>query len=318
MNNISPTGYDTHITHSQIWNEIMHGVYGPRQGGAIIFIDAQNAQRGIAKTSCMVAVGKLLARAFGYDVKKEDFTLSGKEYLNRMQEGVHFDESQPSVMGIDEFVGGGTGDKRRSMAKQNLILASAWQMLRTKRVVTLATLPDWNEADVRLQKYADYRFWCQERPIGYFKPYKVTVAFDGGMGSSVGYEKMGKGNSTERITFPNMHEHKDPHYMHVKGQKDTLLDSDSFDANEVLSQAEETDEEMPSEEEIRREMLTKVSILMHKPWTDQYGMSYSAIEEAIDSERGSTWIGDKNKEWQRGKHRDLVEVPDDQPTDALA
>lgn len=305
------------IYESEFWDRIIYDVYGPRKGGAVIFCDAQDARRGIAKTSAKVAIGKLFARAFNYNIKKEDFTLSGKHYLKRAQQGLHFDESQPTVLGVDEFVGSGTGDKRKSMTNENILLSSAWQMLRTKRVVTIATLPDWNEADKRMRKYADYRMWCQERPMGYFKPYKVKVHFNGGGQNPVYLSGLGHGKNTERITFPDMDKQNDPHYQHLTEQKNTVLESDDFDADAVLSEAGDSEESALSEQEVRREFLQEICIRMAKPWTEQYGMSYGAIETAIDEERKDSWIGDRVREWKNGKHRDIVRVPDDEPTDAI-
>lgn len=309
--------WDIPIHETEFWNRIMYDVYGPRKGGAVIFCDAQDARRGIAKTSGKVAMAKLFARAFDYNVRFADFTLSGKHYLSRAQQGLHFDESQPTVLGVDEFVGGGTGDKRKSMTNDNILLSSAWQMLRKKRVVTIATLPDWNEADKRMRKYADYRMWCQERPMGYFKPYKVKVHFNGGGQNPVFLSGLGSNDKTERIRFPNMDKQNDPHYEYLTEQKDSVLESDSFDADDVLLN-EEPEEHALSEEEIEREFLKEISIRMAKPWTEQYGMSYNAIEEAIDSKRAGSWIGNRVREWKNGKHRDVVAVPTDEPTDAVS
>jgi len=136
------TNQRVHVTDTKFWNVLMHDVYGPRSGGAIIFLDAENARKGVAKTSAAVALARLFATAFDYDLQPDDFTLSGAEYLSRYQEQPG--EQQPSVLVLDEFVGGGAGDKRRAMSQQNVDFGRAWQLLRTRRVVTIATLPDWN------------------------------------------------------------------------------------------------------------------------------------------------------------------------------
>lgn len=283
----------------------MHDVFGPRKGGAIIFVDAENARKGVAKTSGAVAFARLVARAFRYDLQKEDMTLSGSRYLQRYQE--HPGKEQPSVLVLDEIVGAGSGDARRAMSKQNVDFGRAWQLLRTKRVITLATLPDWNDADSRLQKFADYRMWCRERPIGYFQPYKVTVPFNAGSsGPQVRTKGLGSGDKTDRIAFPNMDAHNDPYYHYLADEKDDLIHSSSWDAD-TLHDDEEEEEELGAEEIERRE-LTKVAIRLYEPWTDETTHSYEDVANAID-EKSTSWVGNRIREWKKGDHRDLVPDP---------
>lgn len=299
-------GYTRHITETKFWNELMHDVFGPRKGGAIIFVDAENARKGVAKTSGAVAIARLLARAFRYDIKKEDMTLAGGQYLRRYQEQPG--KEQPSVLGIDEFVGAGSGDARRAMSNQNVDLGRAWQMLRSKRVITLATLPDWNEADPRLQKYADYRLWCRERPIGYFQPYKVTVPFNSaGSGASVRTKGLSHGTNTDRIAFPNMDAQNDPFYQHLTKEKEELVESSTWDAD-ALNEDDEDEEELLSQEEIERREKTKVAIRLYQPWDDETQHSYEDVAEAI-GDRSHGWVGQMVREWKNGKHRDLVPDP---------
>lgn len=300
--------YQRHITETKFWNTLMHDVYGPRKGGAIVFVDAENARKGVAKTSGAVALARLCARAFGYDIKKDDMTLSGSHYLRRYQEQPG--KEQPSTLIIDEFVGAGSGDARRAMSNQNLDFGRAWQLLRTKRVITFATLPDWNEADPRLQKYADYRVWCRERPIGFFQPYKVTVPFNSsGAGPSVRLKGLSNGSASNarRIRFPNMDAKNDPYYRHLTKKKDDLIDSSTWDADVLEGDGEEEEEEL-SEEEIERRELTKVAIRLYEPWDDDTVRSYEEVADAIH-DRGESWVGNRVREWRNGEHRDLVPDP---------
>lgn len=297
--------YDRHITETKFWNELMHDVFGPRQGGAIIFVDAENSRKGVAKTSGAVAIGRLIARAFRYEFKKEDTTLSGVSYLRRYQD--HPGKDQPSVLVIDEFVGAGSGDARRAMSTQNLDFGSAWQLLRSKRVITLATLPDWSEADPRLQKFADYRIWCRERPIGHFQPYKIVTPFNGSGSGGPRLKGLTYGQKPPRIKFPNMDAENDPIYKHLTKKKDELIHSDVWDAD-ALKNDEEGEEEQLSEEEIERRQLTKVAIRLYKPWDENKSKSYEEVADAIDN-KSDSWVGNRIREWKNGKHRDLVPDP---------
>lgn len=306
----SPGGnanFKRHITKTKFWNVLMDDVFGARKGGAIIFVDAENARKGVAKTSGAVALARLIARAFRYDIQKDDMTLSGAHYLKRYQE--HPSQEQPSVLVIDEFVGAGSGDARRAMSNQNVDFGRAWQLLRSKRVVTLATLPDWNEADPRLQKYADYRVWCREKPIGFFQPYKVTVPFNSsGSGARVRTKGLSYNDDTDRIAFPNMDAEGDPYYRYLTKRKDELIHSSTWDAD-VLGAADESDEEERlSSEEIELRQLTKVAIRLYKPWDEETTRSYEEVADAI-AEKSDTWVGNRVREWKNGDHRELVPDP---------
>jgi hypothetical protein len=296
-----PSDDPNHIVNTEFWNELMHDVYGPRKGGAIIFVDAENARKGVAKTSGAVALARLLATAFGYDIQKEDMTLAGADYLRRYQEQPG--SEQPSVLVLDEFVGAGAGDKRRSMSNQNLDFGRAWQLLRTKRVITLATLPDWNEADKRLKKLADYRVWMRERPIGTFQGYKITVPFNSIGGSVIKLKGFGTGGSTRRIQFPNMDSNNDPYYKHLSKKKDELIHSDTWDADNIAGEDEEL-----TQEEVEKKEAIKFAIRLYEPWREDVDKSYRDVAEVLDS-FSHAWVGERVREWKNGEHRNLVPDP---------
>lgn len=298
--------FERHITETKFWNVLMDDVYGPRKGGAIIFVDAENARKGVAKTSGAVALARLIARAFRYDIQKDDMTLSGAHYLRRYQE--HPGHEQPSVLVLDEFVGAGSGDARRAMSNQNVDFGRAWQLLRSKRVVTLATLPDWNEADPRLQKYADYRVWCREKPIGFFQPYKVTVPFNSsGSGAKTRTKGLSYGDDTDRIAFPNMDSEGDPYYAHLTRKKDDLIHSSTWDADTLEENNEDDGEEPLDPEEVRRREAVKVALRLYRPW-EENDITYGDVAEVVE-DYGKSWVGERVNEWRDGKLRDLVEDP---------
>jgi len=225
-----------HLRETEFFNDLMHGVFGPRRGGARIIVDAENAATGVGKTTCATAIAQACAKAFDYDLHPDDFTLSGEAYLERWRE--HPDAHQPSVILLDEMSGAGAGDARRSMSNKNVNLGRSWQLMRKKRIVTITTLPHWSDADKRMRRFADYRLWCLERPIGYFRPYRVTSTFDDGDVRTESY------SDVQRVKFPNLDRHDDPYFAHVTEKKDELLDSEHFDADELIE-----DEPDPAEVE---------------------------------------------------------------------
>jgi len=117
--------------------------------------------------------------------------------------------------------------------------------MRKKRIITIVTLSHWMRADADLRRQADYRLWCLRKPIGYFRPYKITADFDQGKVRTRGYDDVG------RIRFPDMAANEDPHYEYLTQLKDELLASNTLDADEL-------GEEVKDPEEVERE--TKLGI----------------------------------------------------------
>lgn len=262
-----------HVTETEWWNDLCHGIFGPRQGGARIIVDAEDASTGVGKTGLAVYVARLLAKAFDYELQEEDLTLSGAHYLQRWRE--HPGADQPSVLILDEMAGAGAGNARRSMANQNVELGSAWQLMRKKRIVSIVTLPHWSKMDRVLRQQADYRLWCLSQPIGYFKPYRIGAKFDDGGVHTEGYDDV------ERIKFPNMDRHADPLKKHLSDRKDELLDSEFFDADKLAEG--EDGEEMLSPDEARR--AERIEIAQRKRDNGD-----SAREIAADVGMSHTWV----------------------------
>jgi hypothetical protein len=309
------------LEDTEFWSKLMRDVYGPREGGVIIVVDAENARKGVAKTSCAVSLADRLAHEFGYELDEADGVLSADGVLDRYRD--HPGEEQPSVIVWDEAVGAGSGDARRHMTDSNVVLGRAWQVLRTRRIITLTTLPNWGDLDSRLQRLADYRLWCREWPIGQFHAYKIGTDFDGDAVTTdgLGY---GRGNSTP-IEYPDASSdfagvggpESDAHplYAAVTTQKDRLLGTDAFDAGELRdSQAAEADggidpeiREQVESETKRREAI-RTAIRACKPWEDADGLSYAEASRLVDYSR--EWVGNRVREWRDDhQHRELVADP---------
>jgi hypothetical protein len=238
----------THLSETDFWDDLMHGIYGPRKGGARIIVDAENASTGVGKTGLAVSMARLLSKVFDYELQEDDLTLSGAHYLQRWRD--HPDAEQPSVLILDELGGAGAGNARRAMSQQNVDLGNAWQLMRKKRIVTIVTLPHWSDADKRMRRQADFRLWCREQPIGYFRPYKVGSDFDEGVVNTEGYDDI------NRIKFPNMDFHDDPYFKYLSDEKDKLLNSKFFDADKLEDGEHETEQ---TPEEAQREVRVEIA-----------------------------------------------------------
>jgi len=265
-----------------------------------------------------VSLAWALSEKFGYELDTDDGCLSAAQLVDRYRE--HPGEEQPSVLLWDEAVGAGGGDARRSMSNDNLLLSRAWQILRSRRVVTLTTLPNWGDLDSRLQRFADYRVWCREWPIGEFQAYKAGTEFDGGSVTTTGLPQDTAG--AEPISFPDASadfrevgdnrtpEH--PLYASLKAEKEKLQQSENFDADEVLAAEEEAaaDGGLDPDERVdkaERDQQLKTALRAVKPWSDDDGLSYRDAAELIDY--SYSWVRERVSEWDRGEHRDLVTTP---------
>jgi hypothetical protein len=271
-----------HITETKWWDDLCEGIFGARQGGARIIVDAEDASTGVGKTGLAVFLARLLSKAFDYDLQKDDLTLSGSHYLSRWRE--HPGSQQPSVIILDELGGAGAGHARRSMSSQNVELGNAWQLMRKKRIISIVTLPHWSKADKDMRQQADYRLWCRKNPIGYFQPYQVGADFDDGEVNTEGYDDI------ERINFPNMDKHDDPYYVYLSQRKDELLDSQYFDADKLGD--DDDVEELVSPDEARRE--ERIDIAQRKrnngdtarEIADDVGMSHTWVIENTEAPEG--------------------------------
>ena len=270
--------YGFHVSDTEWWHDLFHGIYGPRKGGARIVIDAEDAETGAGKTGLAVALARLLSnRIFDYDFTEDDFTLSGAKYLERWRE--HPGREQPSVIILDELGGAGSGNARRAMSNQNVELSSAWQLMRKKRIVSIVTVPHWSKIDVNMRMQANFRLWCLKQPLGYFIPYSVGAGFDDGGIKTHGYDDV------DRIRFPNMDANDDPVYEKLSKKKDELLDSQFFDADKLQEDAKE--ERMDPDEARRQE---RIEIAQRKrdngetvrEIADDVGMSHTWVIENTD------------------------------------
>lgn len=257
---------------TEFYRALIEGVYGARQGGARIIIDAENSATGVGKTSLAVALSRYLAQDFGFDLSNDDVTLSAQEYVQRYRD--HPGTAQPSVLILDELSGGGAADARRAMSTSNTTLARGWETMRTKRIVSITTLPHWSYADAKLRSLADYRLVCQQSPIGTFRAYQIGADFDDGTTETY---RLDRG---EALTFPDMTE--DALHRHLADQKDELLAAESMDADDALMATDGGETQDPKD--VRRDEKADTAQRLR----DTTDMTLVEIGEAVG--RSKSWV----------------------------
>jgi hypothetical protein len=159
------------------------------------------------------------------------------------------------------------------MSSSNVELARAWETMRTKRIVTITTLPHWSYGDSKLQQLADYRLWCLEEPIGQFIPYKVGTAFDSG---GVRVNRL-----DDELYFPDMAGHGDELYRHLSDKKDELLAARTMNADDALAATDGGTEK--SEKETRRD--EKIDVAQR---ARENGLTCDEAAEIVDMSK--SWV----------------------------
>ena len=212
--NDPPDPFDVRVPHPAV-NKILQDIYGPRQGGLKICIDAASSRLGVGKTSAAVWFATELSYLFDYALTFDDFTLDGEQYKKRWRE---HDGDSPSVIVLDEISGAGIAPSRKAMTNSNQELARTWELMRTKKIVTITTCADLNFIDSALRKLLDIRIHMLDKPLFHAKCYEMKTSFSK---SEIRNKTLGG-----RIRTPNMTGH--PFLEYLDAQKLELLSRQSL------------------------------------------------------------------------------------------
>jgi hypothetical protein len=98
----------------------------------------------------------------------------------------------------------------------------------------------------------------------------------------------------------------DEFYISLSEKKNELIDSDSWDADDLTGDSEES----VDPEEQRRQQAIRYAIRLYKPWDDSNDTTYREVADVID-EYSKSWVSNRVREWKDGEHRDLVADPTD-------
>lgn len=129
-----------------------------------IIIQGANSQTGIGKTTLAIELCRWIDK-HEWDAEEKAF-IDVQEYLNS-----YLDYPEGSALLLDEI--GAGADSRRATSKENVNLSQGWQLLRSRNVATVATLPSTNMLDSRMLELADY--WVLVKSRGIAQPYRINV-----------------------------------------------------------------------------------------------------------------------------------------------
>lgn len=128
-----------------------------------IIIQGKNSQTGIGKTTLAIELCRFIDS--NWNAEKKAF-IDVNKYLNS-----YLDFPEGSSLLLDEI--GAGADSRRANSHENVELSQGWQLLRSRNIATVATLPSTNMLDKRLLELADY--WVLVKKRGLAQPYEIRV-----------------------------------------------------------------------------------------------------------------------------------------------
>jgi len=129
-----------------------------------IIIQGKNSQTGIGKTTLAIELCRWIDEN-GWNAEDKAF-IDVQKYLNS-----YLDYEQGSALLLDEI--GAGADSRRATSSDNVELSQGWQLLRSRNIATVATLPSTNMLDPRMLELADY--WILVKSRGIAQPYRIKV-----------------------------------------------------------------------------------------------------------------------------------------------
>jgi len=128
-----------------------------------IIIQGKNSATGIGKTTLAIELCRFIDP--NWNAERKAF-IDINKYLNS-----YLDYEKGSALLLDEI--GAGADSRRSNSKENVELSQGWQLLRSRNIATVATLPSTSMLDKRLLELADY--WILVKKRGIAQPYEIRV-----------------------------------------------------------------------------------------------------------------------------------------------
>ena len=129
-----------------------------------IIIQGANSQTGVGKTTLAIELCRWIDHN-EWNADEKAF-IEPQTYLNS-----YLEYPEGSALLLDEI--GAGADSRRATSTDNVELSQGWQMLRSRNIATIATLPSTNMLDNRMLELADY--WILVKKRGIAQPYEIRV-----------------------------------------------------------------------------------------------------------------------------------------------
>lgn len=138
-----------------------------------MLITSSGNTTGTGKTQLAIIIARIITKysqeIFNYEKEwsaKDNSFIDVYEYLEKYE-----DSEKGEVLLTDELEY--LADKRRSLSHENVHFSQAWQMLRYKNVITIATCPSMANLDMRIAENTD--IWININFPGFASPYYVSM-----------------------------------------------------------------------------------------------------------------------------------------------
>lgn len=197
--------YTQTINHSRFIRFLVNRVKFNRD--AKVLITSRNSETGTGKTTLAVIIAKLID-IHGWSPEKQFF--DAKKYMNYYR-----DCDAGSVLILDDMQF--MADSRRGTSYENVRLSQYWSIMRTRNVISLATLPTNSMLDKRFLELADVRLNVIKR--GEAVPYRIVVNDFTGKVTQWRFRR--EDGTKETIYFKSMDD--DPDYREIERKKDKFV-----------------------------------------------------------------------------------------------
>lgn len=222
---------------------------------AVILITADNADRGVGKTTLAVALAKL------FDTSDTPFDADRQATVHPDEFVSLYGELPPgSTLLFDES---GALDNRRSMSSENVDVTYALQTHRVRQVVTLFVLPSPDMIDKRVEQLAD--FWINAQRRGEATVYRKQIH---PIERQLYYQKL------QTVEWPNLD--GDPEFEKVARLKNQEVINDDQSGYIDKEEAEKQKQQAAKENRLQGRNETIQAI------AEQTDVTQKAIAEAVD------------------------------------
>lgn len=236
---------------------------------AVILVTADDADRGVGKTSLAVTLGKLLDTSSSRFDAEQQATLSVPRFLQLYDE---LEEGSTLVLDEGEQI-----DARRSMSQENVDASLKMQTRRVNEIIVIITLPSADMIDNRIEQLADFWINCEVR--GRARVYKKKIHR---IKKTVYYK------SLQQLTWPNLDDDEDYQILAQKkerfnegeGQENGYIRED--EVTERIEKARET-----AKQTQRNELLEQVcghEDIEQQHVADALGLSPARVSQILNGD----------------------------------
>ncbi|WP_292484215.1 hypothetical protein [Methanohalobium sp.] len=267
------TGYRVkNFQYSSLGKVILHRLYNNRD--LKMLITSKGNTTGTGKTTLAIILARKISE-YSNEIFDEDISWSAEnhsflnvyEYLNKYKNAK---KGTPLITDELEYL----ADKRRSLTHENVHFSQAWQMLRYKNVVTIATAPSMANLDMRIEENTD--IWINIIYPGLAHIYYVTM--DDFTGEII-YKRIRQFNFVECIRWKPLDDDEDYKILSQKKENQGIPGIDEDEDIDSYNKEELEKEKSKTKSEVTEELTTN---LLKMKKSKNIDLTQEEIAEIVD------------------------------------